>query len=652
MNAGDGQAALAAPRADRCPGSGPPNAAAPSRRAAAPAARPLWISAAGQTCLAWWHAPAAPADGGETPALPLAVVLASSWGEEDVAAYDRLRALAVALADGGLGTLRFEWPDTGDSSAATGATTVAHALAAFDAAAAQALVLSGHARLAFVGLRLGALLAAHAAVARQDVDALVALLPVTGGRGFVREQHARDIRLPARAPAGTAAALFDAAELPVSLSGFAMSVRRLEALSVLKWPSTATTSVLEALVLRSTQSPLRTAADALARMGARVREWAHDDLDSVVAAADEPSAMAPAAVEIVRWLRERAVDATVTRGVSTIENFGVADPGNGEIHVALASARLEAATTAVLALSAAEAPVWMRLRAGAIALRERVVLLHEPRKPVLAGVLGERDTGEAGVDRPLRRAIVLLSSGRERRIGPQRAWVNWARHRAALGDLTLRLDLSGAGDSAAPSDPRRRVGPDDARAIEDLSRAVAWLRREHGVRDCTIVGAGLGASHAWRAALAGIDVQRVVAIDPTDLHGRVAERSCAGTPAAASRVRRVLDRCSRDVGRLLRKTHRDELAADVAQACVRGVSLNLVCATRERALALVRQAMGRRGSELVRERRLAIVDITVADPAFASLPGRDELCRRLDALLQPAGAPATASPWRAVKAAA
>ena len=236
-----------------------------------------------------------------------------------------------------------------------------------------------------------------------------------------------------------------------------------------------------------------------------------------------------------------------------------------------------------------------------------------------------------------------VGSGRERRVGPRRAWVNWARHRAALGDLTLRLDLSGTGDSAAP---------DGARAIDDVSRAVAWLRREHGVRDCTIVGAGLGASHAWRAALAGIDVQRVVAIDPADLHGRASEPSAVGTSTTASRVRRVLHRCSRNVGGLLRKTQRDELAADVARANARGVSLTLVCATHERALAVVRQAMGRRGADLVRERRLAIAGIAVADPAFASPAGRDDLCRRLDALMQPAGAVAAASPWRVVKAAA
>ncbi len=569
--------------------------------------------------------------------MPLAVVLASSWGEEDVAAYDRLRTLAAALADGGLGTLRFEWPDTGDSSAPTGTTPVADALAAFDAAAAQALALSGHARLAFVGLRLGALLAAHAAVARQDVDALVALLPVTGGRGFLREQDVQDIRAAARAPVGAPPALFDAAELPVSLGGFALSVRRLEALSVLKWPSAATTSVLEALVLRPSQPAVRTAADALARMGMRVREWTHEDLACRMA--DESPGLSLAVAEIVRWLRERAVDATVTRGVPAIENFGVADPGNGDIHAALASARLEAATAAVLALSCADAPVWMRLRVGSAALRERVVLLHDGRKPVLAGVLCERDAGAAAIDRPARRAILLVSSDHERRIGPRRAWVSWARHRAALGDVTLRLDIGGVGDSAVASDPRRRTGHDDARVVDDVSRAVAWLRREHGVSDCTIVGAGLGASHAWRAALAGVDVQRILAIDPPSLRVRP-----SGRPAAAA------------FAGLLRKADRDDLAAEALRASARGVVLNLVCATRERGLALLREEMGRRGAGLVRERRVALGEIALADPGFASLAGRAGLCRRLDAFLTATGSasasPAASPPWRTARSAA
>jgi hypothetical protein len=621
----DGQAALAAVCGVPCPEGGTRTAAPRPRRALAPAPRPLWIAAAGHTCLAWWHAPAGPAGGG---ALPLAVVLASSWGAEDVAAYAGLRALASALAEAGLGTLRFEWPDTGDSSAPTGTTSVADALAAFGAAAAQALALSGHARLAFVGAGLGALLAAHAAVARADVDALVALAPAAGGRAFVREQGAQDVRLPARAPAGAAHALFDAAELPVSLGGFAMPVRCIEALARLKWPSAATTSVLEALVLRSPASGARTAAEAFARMGVRVRERALEG---------------PADAAIVRWLRERALDATVLRGVPSIENFGSADPANGAVHAALASARLESATAAVLALAAAEPPAWMRLRAGAVALRERVVLLQDGTAGALAGVLGERDADAAAGGRPPRRAIVLLSSGDDRRIGPRRAWVAWARHRAALGDVTLRLDLGGSGDSGASSAARACAGSGDARAVDDVARAVAWLRRELGVRDCTVVGAGPGAAHAWRVALAGVDVQRVVAIDPTDLCGRGADRP-ARAADGATRARRLLGRCSRGAGRLLQGRRRGEFAAAAARAGARGVALSLVCDSRERGLALVRRELGRRGLALVRERQVAVSQLAVADPAFAGLAGRDELCRRLDALVAPAVPAATASP--------
>ena len=134
--------------------------------------------------------------------------------------------------------------------------------------------MSGCARLAFVGLRLGALLAAHAAVARDDVDALVGLLPVASGRAFVREQRmlARASRQPLPAPLPGAA--FDAAELPVALGGFTLPVRHVEALSALKWPVDAAPSVRAALLLWGPGSPDRALADTLTPAGMRVREWA------------------------------------------------------------------------------------------------------------------------------------------------------------------------------------------------------------------------------------------------------------------------------------------------------------------------------------------------------------------------------------------
>ena len=624
-----------------------------SRHGATPAPQPLLLGAGGHTCVAWWHAPGAVPGaawpGGRLPAKPLAVVLASSWGEEDMASYDAQRLLACRLAEGGLATLRFEWPDTGDSSAATGVAAIADLLGSFDDAAAQALALSGCERLAFVGLRLGALLAAHAAVARDDVDALVALMPVAEGRAFVQAQSllGADVAgpLPEMIPGGA----FDAAELPQMLGGFTQSLRHVEALSVLKWPSAATTSILEALLLWSPDAPGRAASDALARMGVRVRDSVHDDLAGTPVLGRVDDLPAAAIAEIVHWLQGRAADASVTQGVARIADFGVADASNASVHAAAAAARLAAATSAVLALSAADAPVWMRILSGGVAVRERVVQIaaaDDPQVPLLAGVLGERDLGRpAAADRS---AILLLSSGRERRIGPHRLWVAWARRRAALGDVVLRIDGAGVGDSAARESVAERCIPDPSgdRGTEEVARAVAWLRREHGVRACTVIGLHSGAFQAWRAALAGVCVQRVVAINmpvlrrPPDATLTPAARPAnTFTATLAARLGQALRQCARAGARALGWSRGTDLGAELALASMRGIAVDFVFSAREPGLALLRAEAGRRGGRLLRAGFVKAHEISHGDARFAGAAGRAELLARLDALLAPAPSP-------------
>ena len=584
----------------------PTRAADPGVDADVPVPQPVLLEAAGHTCVAWWHPPAAGL------ARPLAVVLASSWGDEELAGYDAQRALAVALARAGLGTLRFDWPDTGDSSAATGAMTIADALAAFDAAARRALALSGHERLAFVGRRLGALLAAHAALARGDVDALVALAPVASGAAFVREQptHAA---VAARAGLGVVpGAVVDPAELPVPLGGFTLPARQAEAFAALRWPTAATTAVLEALLVSPSRAASRAAADTLARLGVRVREAGLADVTDAA---------------IVDWLRERAADVSVLHGVSAIDDFGVADPGNPGVHARLAAARLEAATAAVLSLASAGPAVWMRLRERGVALRERVVRIADARGPVLAGVLSERDpAGELDVAGVARHAIVLLSPDGQRRVGPHRLWVPWARHRAARGDVVLRLDAAGAGDSA-PS-------PSDGCLDGEVARAVAWLRRELGIIACTVVSVGSGARHAWRAVDDGADVQRIVAIDPP-----FPRRGVART---GSRARHALREVARAAAQLLQRP----FEAELARAAQRDVAVDLVLSGN------LRSASGRRARALLRDGRMIASHLPSARPGFAAPADRETLYARLDALMRSQGgggasAGVTSTPWRA-----
>jgi len=138
-------------------------------------------------------------------------------------------------------------------------------------------------------------------------------------------------------------------------------------------------------------------------------------------------------------------------------------------------------------------------------------------------------------------------------------------------------------------------------------------------------------------------------VDPVRL--RVPPPQRRAHPAAA-RLRHALRRCSRGVGSLLRQPHRDDPAAEVVRASVRGVALDLVCATREHGLALLGRELGRQGLALLRERRVAITELALADPGFSSPAGRADLWRRLDALLQPPAAPAATAPRHARRSAA
>ena len=95
---------------------------------------------------------------------------------------------------------------------------------------------------------------------------------------------------------------------------------------------------------------------------------------------------------------------------------------------------------------------------------------------------------------------------RARRVGPSRLHVEWARRWAEAGIAVLRLDLPGLGDSAVQ--PGETEG--EVYAIETGragGAAVAMLRARFGAVDCQLTGICSGAPHAYRAALAGADVQ-------------------------------------------------------------------------------------------------------------------------------------------------
>lgn len=95
-------------------------------------------------------------------------------------------------------------------------------------------------------------------------------------------------------------------------------------------------------------------------------------------------------------------------------------------------------------------------------------------------------------------ACILMNAGVTHRIGPHRLNVKLARHLADLGLTTVRLDLSGLGDSRPEGSTR---GFTD-QAVSDIRAAMDQVQRMNGMAGFVVSGLCSGAAIGFRAALA------------------------------------------------------------------------------------------------------------------------------------------------------
>jgi len=118
------------------------------------------------------------------------VVICHPFGQEYLRAHRPLRELAARLSEAGYHVLRFDYHGAGDSAGEAAEARVEGWLEDTGAAIVEVREASGSPRVALVGLRLGATLAAHAAQRMGGVDALVLWDAVTEGAAYVRELRA------------------------------------------------------------------------------------------------------------------------------------------------------------------------------------------------------------------------------------------------------------------------------------------------------------------------------------------------------------------------------------------------------------------------------------------------------------------------------
>lgn len=113
------------------------------------------------------------------------------------------------------------------------------------------------------------------------------------------------------------------------------------------------------------------------------------------------------------------------------------------------------------------------------------------------GLFGILTTPEEGVRVPDAPTALILNAGIVHRVGPFRIHVDIARNLAAAGFSTLRLDLSGLGDSA----PRTGKLELEDRARLDVSDAMDFLTRTTGQTKFVLLGLCSGAYNAHQVAV-------------------------------------------------------------------------------------------------------------------------------------------------------
>ena len=143
---------------------------------------PLFFGSAQRRLFGAYEAPRAGAAGTR------AVLLCQPWGQEYIRAHRSVRRLASLLSASGRHVMRFDYFGTGDSMGNARDVTLAGWEKDIETAIEELRDTSGATRVALVGLRMGATLAARVASRnKKTVEALVMWDPVVSGPEYVEE---------------------------------------------------------------------------------------------------------------------------------------------------------------------------------------------------------------------------------------------------------------------------------------------------------------------------------------------------------------------------------------------------------------------------------------------------------------------------------
>jgi pimeloyl-ACP methyl ester carboxylesterase len=357
------------------------------------------------------------------------------------------------------------------------------------AAVAEIQRLTGVTQVCLLGIRLGALLACLASKRCQSISSLILIAPVIAGARYVRElrtiEFAASLRpKPPRLPDDVDAADDRAGAVAMELCGFALSHATIEALKGLDMAGFGATSVRDIMVIDGDRSPkAHEWATGLSALGMRTKYLALPGLIEMTMTPPLAAAVPRGMVAAMRdWL-------TGLLRARSKQPAAAADLG-----IAASSVRCK-----VMQWSE-------RQVAGSPSLTERPVFISSDVR--LFGI-----ATAAADSKNVRGAVIMLNTGADYHVGPNRMYVSLARRWAREGFVVLRLDIAGLGDSDTRPDSKvDEVFP--PAALKDINRAVNFMRQEFGATDVTLIGVCSGGYHALRAAVAELPVNRIFMVNP------------------------------------------------------------------------------------------------------------------------------------------
>jgi hypothetical protein len=415
-------------------------------------ATPVWFGPPDRLLFGLFHTPdGVRARGG--------VVLCAPLGRDYLLAHYALRRYAVRLEEKGFCVVRFDYDGTGDS---VGKSTDPDRVASWLGGVSQAVQLlrdSGIRWVALAGMRSGALLADAAAGADGSIDALVLIDPIQSGRSFVSEQRAM-----ATMSLGVRASREDGS---VETPGVVYDKQTVEDLKKLRIGAGSGPSARRVLVLT--------------RRGTSVDGGLGERLDGGSVDWDELTG------------QQDLIDAEVPNQRLPLDD-------------------IERVTEWVSSVAPPEeVPVKVPRRAGAVAVADGPDGRQVVERPVSLGPAGLFGIATEVPGRSSGPTIVFLNVATEPHVGPSRLWVELARQWAVSGVRSVRVDMSGLGESPVrPGEPefviRLPVHFDD---VTDIAKAVS----PDDPSDVVLVGLCSSAYQALDSAM-GLHPRGVIALNP------------------------------------------------------------------------------------------------------------------------------------------